>query len=379
MTESGSRNSSNSAQSLLIVNEYFDTASPTGKIVVDLMTFAQSRGATVSKFHGIGRYTPGGTRPIRLFNLCYMHLFFPFVILFQKSKAFLFGRNLKVIVTTSPPLLHWTVTLFSTLFCTNFTIWFMDAHPHLESLFLKERGLSLGSKVLDSLNKLFTRLYRKVVTLDRAMMELIRKDASSQKIQFLIAPPWSTFAGSGEPLKSVNLNDSKIRIVYAGNYGAAHDLESFFSDVSSLPNDVQQRLNFTFVGMGASSFKNIEQFSARTACKVYYVGRLESFADVVKLIKDHDLGIVNLGYKFTGYACPSKVFTYVSLGVPILYVGGDETLASDLAKEGWGYQHRDFIDILAGKRQDSRLNCAGKVFPNNSERIKSSILQFLAI
>jgi hypothetical protein len=179
-----------------------------------------------------------------------------------------------------------------------------------------------------------------------------------------LVPPWKTYIEPAKPLR-IPQGRGTIKLVYAGNLGAAHNLADLCSELCRLSPVQQKNVSLHFVGMQKANFLQVKQQLHGFVGELHYRERFAHFAELSAYFEEFDFGIVSLDHFYAGLACPSKVYSYLSQGLPVLFSGPRHSLAGTLVSEGWGYfvAPEFFAQVFAA---DYRMIKAqvGQVFPN---------------
>ena len=327
----------------VIVASEFSAGSgaPTGALVADIILFLKEKKLNVFTVSVKRSYKPGGIRPNRLINMLEIFLKLNSMLIFRKINSLMKGNQLSLIITTSPPLMHIYAVILCKVFRIHSVLWYMDAHPELE---LRSVEKNLGLRKLANLcrraNLLIISFFDRIITLDEAMKVSILTPRLKEKIT--VIPPWITYC---EPAMGLRIPKSTPRqkIIYAGNYGAAHSLASLTSLIKALPTKRQEQIEFTFVGMNVSSQDRLKKEFQEIETKLIFLPRFKRVEQLLASFSLYDFGLVSLAHECQGLVCPSKALTYVSQGLPLLYVGPKNSLSWSICKEGWGLTDEEWV------------------------------------
>ncbi|MCX6116030.1 MAG: hypothetical protein NT027_00670 [Proteobacteria bacterium] len=333
---------------LILINEFSDTNCPVTKLVYDLGEWvSQDKGQSVVQLNLGTKYRPGGLGWIRVLSLLIMHLITPYRLFYHRIKCMISKSKMTVIVTTLPPFIHWTTVLFCKLIQVKVILWYMDAHPEIEIRKLRSKSFFRLANILSILERFFIPQFDEIVTLDEGMAELLSKSTGVSRSKIRISSPWATFVSPTTILRQPVLSKNRpLRLVYAGNYGQAHDL----APLADMLKEIVPLTPIELVGMGMNntSAKRFEKnFADIGNLTLTVYPRFESVSHLVTELAKFDLGIVSLNADYLGIASPSKAFTYISQGLPILYIGPQKTLSDSLVKTGYGYNLESFTASLS--------------------------------
>lgn len=349
---------------VVLVNEFSDVNCPVTKLVYELGNeLSDHSGTKVVQANLRTKYRPGGTRWQRVLSLVVMHLLMPFVMICQWLAAKLRRQRFCVLVTTLPPLLHWNLLLLSLLLRFRCVVWYQDAHPEIEARILRRKGFTRLAQVLTILDRWILSLAAHMVVLDDAMAELMIKTRNITRARLSIAPPWTAYVTPAKRIRQPSPPSSSaqpLRLIYAGNYGFAHDLKPFSKLLETLNPEDKSLVTIFGIGMNDASRQSFQNVFSSVGIKVETLPRVESFETLLAVFETADLGLVSLREDYAGIAAPSKAYTYVSQGLPILYSGPEQTLPDGLITEGLGFSARHFVSMIRNKNIPS-LKQAGQV------------------
>ncbi len=333
---------------VVLVNEFSDINCPVTKLLYEFGgDLAKETNTQVAQFNLRTKYRPGGMRWQRVVSLIVMHLLTPFAAIYHWLNAYILGQKLCFVVTTLPPLVHWSVILIGNLFGFRVVVWYQDAHPEIESRILQKKGLIFLASGLRAIDRWILAKAPVIVVLDDAMADLLIRGRDVSPGRIFISPPWTTFINPAKPIRGLkDSSSSNLKLLYAGNYGFAHDLSSLAKEIKNLSVDIKTKVSITGIGMNEDSRKLFTEIFDDSGIKISTLPRVESFENLLKIFSDYDLGVVSLHEDYAGIAAPSKAFTYVSQGLPLLYVGPKRTLPDRLTEDGAGYNQNQFIDAL---------------------------------
>lgn len=189
---------------------------------------------------------------------------------------------------------------------------------------------------------------------DRLLSEYPRH-ARAQRIH--VVPPWADGAAlwplckNENPLAaSLGVADS-FNIVYSGNLGVAHDLDTLTRAIDLMRDDVATR--WLFIGGG----KRFEQLRRQAEDKRWPHVRLMPYQDREGLNASLNLADVHLVSQlpaFTGVVVPSKLFGILAVGKPSIMIGPAEAECSRIIEEnraGFVVSNGDAESLVSRLRQ----------------------------
>jgi colanic acid biosynthesis glycosyl transferase WcaI len=262
-----------------------------------------------------------------------------------------------IVTLTTPPLLSLIGTIAKALRGSRHFIWEMDVYPDVAidlSYFKADGWVARSTGALADWSR---RHANGIIALGECMKErlLVR---GSDPTRIFVADNWAD-GTSILPKARPFANDGRLVLLYSGNLGLAHDLDTLTGALLNLKEDT--RFRFLFVGSGGrrdelASFvttHNLQNVDLRP-----YVER-ESLGTS---LASGDIGLVTQREECCGSVVPSKVYGLLAAGRPILFIGPrDATPARiiDRFRCGW---HVDCGDVSGLTNVLQRLvNCPSEV------------------
>jgi glycosyltransferase involved in cell wall biosynthesis len=189
---------------------------------------------------------------------------------------------------------------------------------------------NIMSKLMFQLNKFVFSKADKIIVLGRDMKTYIvnKYNVSPDKLEVLTN--WSQALML--PTKDVDKND-KFRLLYTGNMGRFHDLEVAVEAAAILRDE----LELVFVGEGAKKEKLQNMVIEKKLDNVLFYGYLED-DQYWKALSQADALLVSLEKGLAGLAVPSKFYTYLASGKPIIgVVDYDSEVALSIEEDQFGF------------------------------------------
>lgn len=239
------------------------------------------------------------------------------------------------LVLTSPPMIGVVAELAASLpgrrrLTGRVVHWVMDLYPeatHAHGMLRPTHPLYRVCR--RAMGKAFARSAG-LVALGDDMRDLIcqshpRLDAA----KVIVVHPWADGRAlrpvdrASNPLAAELGLDRTFNLVYSGNLGLAHDLETFLGAIERTANNDPTGVRWVFIGSG----KRYEQLSTWQSQRNFPHVRLLPFMPREKLSLSLGLADVHLLSQlpaFTGVVVPSKLFGIMAAGRPALMVGPDD-------------------------------------------------------
>ncbi|MGI4830212.1 MAG: glycosyltransferase family 4 protein [Janthinobacterium lividum] len=313
---------------MLFINQFFwPDSSATSQQLTDLVSALVQRQIDVAVLCGEGGYaaSAGRTAPLaevhrvralpftrgRLGRICSYLSFY--------VSAFFKGIRIPkadvVISMTTPPLISLLGACIKLLRGSRHFIWEQDLYPEIavDLQYLKAGGMT--HRITGLLADLVRRHADGIIVLGPCMRDrLIARGVDPQKIH--IAEHWASSIAI-TPLKRPG-NAKELVVLYSGNLGLAHDLETIEGALLNLRSDT--RFRFLFAGTGGRR-KDLADF-----CEKHSIQNVEfrPFVDRDKLsegLAAGDIGLVTQREESCGAVVPSKAYGILAAGRPLLFIG----------------------------------------------------------
>lgn len=251
-------------------------------------------------------------------------------------------RYKSIIVYSNPPVLPFVAALANVIYKTKIIFVCYDVYPEIAFITNSISSNSLIGKAMQLLNKFIFKHVSNVVALSNEMKEYLlnnRKKIFSGQI--IVIPNWYE-NGIVNDLKQSQLDNifadlipgKNLIVSYLGNLGVCQDLDTILNAIR-ITNNIND-IKFLFSGHGnkMDQLKEIVKKEKLDNVKIYNFLHGKDFQDALNI---SDIFIVSLAEGLTGLAVPSKTYSYMMAGKPILAIMDNY---SDISK--------DLIDNDAG-------------------------------
>jgi glycosyltransferase involved in cell wall biosynthesis len=243
-----------------------------------------------------------------------------------------------VITLTTPPLLSVMGTIMKRLRGTRHYIWEMDIYPDVAVDLGMWKPDSAVTRAVGAVADFSRANADGVIALGDCMRDrLMGRGLDGARIH--VAQNWS----DGDAIEPLPLRGQKeFKILYSGNLGLAHDVDTIYGAMLRLKND--HRFRFIFAGGGAlredlqtlCQREHIDQAAFRPYCERGLLSQS---------LGEGDLGLVTQRAECSGSVVPSKVYGLMAAGRPLLYIGPRDSTPAHIIQEfhcGW---HVDIGDV----------------------------------
>ena len=248
-----------------------------------------------------------------------------------------------VVFTGSPPLMLHFIAPLNLLLRRRLIYRIMDFHPEC---LIAERGRS--GLLLGALLRL-TYFWRRridrfeVLGLDQAQ-RLREIGIAQERIELKPDSSPVAFPPGLEPLPiPPELQGGSGVILYSGNWGVAHDEDTFIAAYARYVAQSKQPLAFWINATGAKADRVEHELRARGV--PVHRSRLVPLDELPRLLIAADVHLITLRDAFVGYVLPSKIHACIESGKRVLFVGSARSDVHRLASAALapGRYHR--VDV----------------------------------
>lgn len=288
----------------------------------------------------------------------------------------------KVIFVSNPPLVPYIGYLMKKIKKKEYVYLVHDVYPDVAERLGVIKKDSIVYKLMDKINnKIYTNA-SKVIALGSDMKQVIKaKGIQEEKID--IVTNWAdsniTYkkAVTEDFYSKYNLND-KFNILYTGNISKVHAIDTIVNVARKMVDN--KKVKFTFIGNGSNKDyleKVIEKENLDNIQLFDYVFGEE----YNNLLNCADVFITTLQKGIEGLGVPSKTYTYMSVGKPLIAIMSDKSeIGSMVNKYDLGKQFNsneideiyEYINELQVNKDKYNLICKNVevVFSKKYERKK---------
>jgi len=342
---------------ILVLNQFFwpDSAA-TSQLLTDLATFLAEQGHDVSAICAGGSYaTPAGGEapPVRIHRLRglpfsrgpvgRMLSYLSFYVL-AAARGLTVPRSDLVLTLTTPPLLSLVGTLIKFIRGTRHFIWEMDVYPDvaIDLSYFKAGGAA--DRLVGALADFSRHRADGVIALGECMKDrLVHRGIRPEHI--FVAENWADSTAI-LPLPKPD-NSKPMVLLYSGNLGLAHDVETIAGAMLRLRGD--DRFSFLFVGGGARCSELVSFCLSKDIQSVKFLPYVQrdSLSDSLSV---GDIGLVTQRNACCGSVVPSKVYGLLAAGRPILFIGPRNATPARIIERfgcGWHIECGDIPSLVS--------------------------------
>ena len=255
---------------------------------------------------------------------------FTFMVLLNLFRS---ARYRAVVVYSNPPILPWIASWAKVLFGTKLIFVSYDLYPEVATVTNTLREGNIICRLMNHINKCVYRRADHVVALSAEMKEFILQNRDTSRDKVTVIPNWYRDQGERTDIQQDNrfreTVNGRFVVSYFGNMGTMQDMDTILGAIRELKDD--PGIFFLFAGHGnkMEKLKEIveqEQFSNITIHKFLHG---KDFEDALAI---SDCAFVSLEKGATGLCVPSKTYSYMMQGIPLLAVMDECDIVRDIEK-----------------------------------------------
>ena len=264
--------------------------------------------------------------PVRVVNMLHYCVALFFHVLRSRADVVTAG-------TFPPVLAGWSASLAAKAIGARFIYHVQDIHPELSGLSRSRLMGGLAAHMLRWLDNQTLRRADTIVTLSEDMEDTLRaRGIGDLPIAIINNPPLKADKSASPPPEFVK-PEGRVRMIFAGNLGRFQNLELLTEGVSRC-FEAHPELELVFLGDGVA----LDALQARWGehPQVSFAPFMP-FNQARAIMAGADIGLVSLTSGLYRVACPSKLSTYLDLGLTVLaLVEPESRMAQMLEATGRG-------------------------------------------
>lgn len=268
-----------------------------------------------------------------------------------------FKKYKTVIVYSNPPILPVIPALANKFFGIKVVFVSYDVYPEMAYITKSISKNGIISKVMKFSNKIIFKRLEKVVALSSEMKAYLlncRLTLSNKQIE--VIPNWfedKIKIDKNNGIQNYTLNSIKrednLVVSYLGNMGICQDIDTIVCAIRQLKDN--NKIKFLFAGHGnkMGKLKEIIKEENLDNVKIYDFLHGQDFEDVLNI---SDCFLVSLTEGLTGLCVPSKTYSYMMAGKPIIAImGKNSDIVRDLEQFNCGYsmevgEHKKLVKAI---------------------------------
>lgn len=282
-----------------------------------------------------------------------------------------------VTASTFPPVVAaWSASLAARIVGAKFIYHMQDIHPEVSIYSGGRLGRGLPMRLLRWLDNQTLRRSAAIVVLSLDMAEtLTARGLGELPVHVINNFSLDLFETSEEPPADLRKRPGRRRMIFAGNLGHFQNLPQLAEGVSRLFDHFPE-LELFFLGDGTALPELKRQWGNHPQVGF---GPFLPFSQAKALIKDADVGLVSLEKDLYRVAYPSKIASYLTLGLPILALiekHSDIAQQIENGKLGAVVAEPDpyLIELALSEILRNKIDCSAKIAEWVSREVASDSL-----
>ena len=233
-------------------------------------------------------------------------------------------RNTVVFIVSNPPFLGFFALLVNLIKRTRYIVLVYDIHPDILISFGVLSKNSFPAKLWRLMNRRVWNRSIAVYTIGSVMAENLTRQFSVKNTELGhvgVIPPWAN-TNKIKPIEKIDnplskeLNqESKITILYSGNMGISHDIDSILRAAKILKNE--ENIVFLLIGEG-EKWQDAVDFQKDNDLSNLQVLPFQSEERLPYIMALADIALVSLDEGGEGLMLPSKMFYYMAAGAAVI-------------------------------------------------------------
>lgn len=340
---------------IAILTQYFYPDLPgTAKIAKDLALGLAKYGCIVNVYTGTPAYSVAKDTSNQLLtdeirvrrsyspNLSrsgnFRRLLNTFLVAVSISFRLFWEKNNIIIVDSTSPFLLAIAPLVRLVKKTPYIVIVHDVYPDIAIKLGVIPKHSILASIWRTIYKIVYRLSSKIVVLGPNMSEIVSKDFDEKtKDKIIVIPNWadeSIIKPSSrykEQLKKQFGFENLFIVIYSGNMGLTHDIETILKSANKLIKN--RELLFLLIGGGGQYDASVKFISDKGLGNVKILPYQPE--DVFpKYLACSDVSLVTLAQGMQGLSVPSKIYSSLAAGLPIIGILDGVSEVANIISEG---------------------------------------------
>jgi glycosyltransferase involved in cell wall biosynthesis len=244
-----------------------------------------------------------------------------------------FKRMDYVFIFSNPPINALVGYLINKIYHVKVVFVTYDFYPDIAYFTNQLKSTSMTFKFFESLNRANFRGDNKVVVLSNDMKDYLTSKFPIFKDNIIVISNWYIDSNDFK----IPLLDSKIiKVGYFGNMGVTQDIEAIKKLLMNYKNNKMVEFNFAIHGNQVEELKSYVMVNnlKNTNFYPYYLDEFKYH----KLLNEQNFVLVTLNKNIQKVASPSRVYSFLMAGKPIILSQyGESQLSIDIEKYELGY------------------------------------------
>lgn len=236
-----------------------------------------------------------------------------------------------IVVYSNPPILPWIASWTKVLFKTKLIFVAYDIYPEIAVRTNTLRDNNVICKLMRHINKCVYQRADSVVALSEEMRDFIVNNRPINPDRVHVIHNWyedKQFETNDDATNSfTELTKGRFVVSYFGNMGTAQDLETILNAMCILKDDADVCFLFAGHGNKMSMIKRTVEENKLQNVYIFDFLHGEEFQDALRI---SNCALVSLSQGLTGLCVPSKTYSYMMHGLPLLAIMDRGDIVSDI-------------------------------------------------
>lgn len=266
------------------------------------------------------------------------------------------ARYETVVVYSNPPILPWIASWAKALFGTKLVFVSYDLYPEVATVTHTLREGNMICRLMEHINKCVFRRADRVVALSSEMKDYIIAHRDIPADRVTVIPNW--YGDKGLNVRNREENrfhqqaGARFVVSYFGNMGTMQDMDTILGAIRELQ---EEPVFFLFAGHGnkMEKLKQIVADEKIANIAIYDFLHGQDFQDALAI---SDCAFVSLEKGATCLCVPSKTYSYMMQGIPLLAIMDESDIVRDI-ESGAGLwvrngESKKLADAIRGLHSD---------------------------
>lgn len=238
-----------------------------------------------------------------------------------------------ILVVSNPPLIPFIAYLNKLIKNKPYYYLVHDVYPDIAVEVGAIKKDSVPYKLMNKINQLAIKNTEKLIVLGKDMKDVfLKKGVEEQEIK--IITNWSkkyelSLVKTDNAFYKERELISTLNIVYTGNIGRFHDIETII-EIAKISMETLPNVRFIFVGDG---FKRLKLENAiKNGTTNIIISDYQYDSSYLDVLSGADLFISTLSPRIKGLGVPSKTYSYLAAGKPVIAIMEKGTEIGDLVE-----------------------------------------------
>lgn len=241
------------------------------------------------------------------------------------------SRYRSVVVYSNPPILPWIASWAKVLFGTKLIFVSYDLYPEVATVTNTLREGNIICRLMNHINKCVYRRADHVVALSSEMKDFILRHRPVIADRVTVIPNWYRDQGEAETSHRENrfrkAAADRFVVSYFGNMGTMQDMDTILGAIRILKDD--PGIYFLFAGHG-NKMEKLKEIAAEEDLSNITIHNFLHGQDFADALAASDCAFVTLEKGATGLCVPSKTYSYMMQGIPLLAVMDESDIVRDI-------------------------------------------------